>query len=138
MRHCYECKTCTKCFHDMKACNRHESKCAEKKEFMKHEFVGGNDKKHQSMFDKIFKLYNKNNKTNKKNQIIKHETLNYFGLTKDDLFHPHEIAYDFEAILKNITTTDNNHKLQLTTHHVPVGTGIIQILCFYAMTAQRS
>jgi hypothetical protein len=103
----------------MKACNRHESKCKKKKQFIKHEFIGGNYKKHQSIFDKIFKLYNK------KNKINKHETLNYFGLTEDDVFYPHEIAFDFEAILKNITTIDNNKKLQLTTDHVPVSVSIL-------------
>jgi hypothetical protein len=124
MRHCYKCKTCSKCFNNMYDCHRHESKCDSKKQFIKHEFIGGSYNKHQSIFEKIFKLYNKKDKTNKKKKIMRQETLNHFGLTEDDLFYPHEIAFDFEAILQKIKS-DSDKKLQFTTSHIPVSVSIL-------------
>ena len=55
---------------------------------------------------------------------MRQETLNHFGLIEDDLFYPHEIAFDFEAILKKIKS-DSDKKLQFTTNHIPVSVSIL-------------
>ena len=50
IRHCYECKKCSKILKNMEACNRHEKTCDE---LIKPTFPGGKYDKSKSIFDKI-------------------------------------------------------------------------------------
>ena len=151
MRHCYKCKSCSKCFTNLKACTRHEIKCICKKEFTKHTFVGGNYNKQQTLFERILKIFqsekneklkNQQKEQNKKDKIKddrktyyskhKHFPMSYmlkvFGLTKEDLFYPNEIVYDFESLKKIIDKTDDDDKgkqLTFSADHVPVSVSIL-------------
>ena len=119
IRHCYRCRKCDKIFKNMEACNRHEKTCDE---LVKHTFPGGKYNKSQSIFDRIEDLYDnliKKQKTydlyNKFNPVVSNE---------DDKYYPYECAFDFEAMLKQIETKDDEKKLQITSEHVPVSVSI--------------
>jgi hypothetical protein len=42
----------------------------------------------------------------------------------DDKHYPYGCAFDFEAMLKQIKTSDNEKKLQITSEHIPVSVSI--------------
>ena len=97
------------------ACNRHEKTCSE---LIKHTFPGGKYNKSQSIFDRIEDLYD--NLIKKQKTYDLYNKFNPVVADEDDKFYPYECAFDFEAMLKNIETKDNEKKLQIVSEHVPV------------------
>jgi len=118
IRHCYRCRKCDKIFKNMEACNRHEKTCSE---LVKHTFPGGKYNKSQSIFDRIEDLYN--DLIKKEKTYILYHKFNPV-VTNEDKYYPYECAFDFEAMLKNIETQDNEKKLKITSEHVPVSVSI--------------
>ena len=84
IRHCYKCRKCgLKTLKNFQASKRHEKTC--NAGLIKHIFPGGEYNVGETIFTRIFKLYKNEN------------YLEYFKLTEDDLFHPYEAVFDFEA-----------------------------------------
>ena len=56
---------------------------------------------------------------------------------EDDKYYPYECAFDFEAMLKQIETKDDEKKLQIVSEHVPVSVSIFSNVPEYRLAGSR-
>jgi hypothetical protein len=119
IKYSYRCRKCDKIFKNMEACNRHEKTCDI---LIKHTFPGGKYNKSKSIYDRIEELYI--DLIKKEKTYILYHSFNPIVANEDDKYYPYECAFDFEGMLKQIETNDNEKKLQIVSEHVPVSVSI--------------
>ncbi len=74
------------------------------------------------IFFRIEEVYN--DLIKKEKTYVLYNKFNPIVANGDNKYYPYECAFDFEAMLKNIKTKDNEKKLQITSEHVPVSVSI--------------
>ncbi len=69
----------------------------------------------EDLYDNLIKKQKTYDLYNKFNPVVSND---------DDKYYPYECAFDFEAMLKQIETKDDEKKLQIVSEHVPVSVSI--------------